>query len=106
MRPRDSFTGEVVPVSKAIPNLVRDQSNAILTASSFQEIYHILDEGETTTCVKPCPHHCWNMPGLFIRLDPNIEPTKNRAATVSSRELERLRGIQNTVRNTKRTLLR
>merc|ERR1719447_1824547 len=38
---RDSFTGEVVPVSKAIPNLVRDQSNAILTASSFQEIYHI-----------------------------------------------------------------
>ena len=75
MRPRDSFTGEVVPVSKAIPNLVRDQSNAILTASSFQEIYHILDEGETTTCVKPC--HCWNMPGLFMRLDPNIEQISN-----------------------------
>ena len=57
MCPRDSFTGEVVPVSKAIPNLVRDQSNAILTASSFQEIYHILDEGETATRVKASPHH-------------------------------------------------
>ena len=75
MCPRDSFTGEVVPVSKAIPNLVRDQSNAILTASSFQEIYHILDEGETTTCVKPSTQ--FTVPGLFIRLDPNIEQISN-----------------------------
>ena len=35
-----------------------------------------------------------------MRLDRNIEPTKNRAATVSSKEMARFREIQNLVRNT------
>ena len=40
-------------------------------------------------------------PGLFMRLEPDIEPTKSRAATVSSKEMARFREIQNVVRNTK-----
>ena len=33
-----------IPLSKAIPKLVSDQTNAILGANSFQEIYHALEE--------------------------------------------------------------
>ena len=36
-----------------------------------------------------------------MRLEPDIEPTKSRAATVSSKEMARFREIQNVVRNTK-----
>ena len=33
-----------IPLSKAIPKLVSDQTNAILGANSFQEIYHALEQ--------------------------------------------------------------
>ena len=36
-----------IPLSKAIPKLVSDQTNAILGSNSFQEIYHALEaEGD------------------------------------------------------------
>ena len=42
--PRDRFTGDAVPLSKAMPKLVADQNNAILVSNSFQEIYHTLEK--------------------------------------------------------------
>jgi len=64
-----------------ITQFVKYQMDCIMASETLMELYHNLEEK-----------------GNVMRLDSAIEPTKFRAATVSTAEMAKLRTIQNTVR--------
>ena len=48
--PRDPFTSDAEPLSKALPKMVADMNNAILGSNSFQDVYHALEKDGDKGC--------------------------------------------------------
>merc|ERR1719244_1848812 len=72
---RDPFTKDA-----CIDELIKNQFDGIMKAKNVDDLYKI-----------------WEGSEVFMRFDKTVEPTKMRAATVSSEELNRLQKIKDIV---------
>jgi hypothetical protein len=86
IRPRDAWmldraNGQPLDLVTAIMEDVARQLEAAAGADSVDDLFARLEAN-----------------GHLIRLDPEVEPTMYRCATISDRELEQLRSIENVVR--------